>query len=54
MWDEDVLTEGDVFYLPGAHTAIVEDDLKCIMFGPDEMHEKELDHAMKKMAKMSE
>jgi hypothetical protein len=52
--NEDLLTEGDIFYLPGGHTAIVEEDLKCFMFSPDKMHGEVLDHAMKKMAEMSE
>lgn len=50
---EELLTEGDAFYLPGGHTAIAEEDLKCIMFSPDEMHGEVLDHATKKMAEMS-
>jgi len=52
--NEELLTEGDLFYLPPGHTAIVEKDLKCIMFSPDEMHGKVLDHALKKMAEMGE
>ncbi len=52
--NEELLTEGDLFYLPPGHTAIVEEDLKCIMFSPDEMHGEVLDHALKKMAEMGE
>lgn len=51
---EDVLRKGDVFYLPGGHTAIVEEDMKCIMFSPDKVHGEVLEHAMGNMAKMSE
>jgi hypothetical protein len=50
---EDRLEKGDVFYLPAGHTAIVEEDMKCIMFSPDKMHGEVLDHAMSNMAKMS-
>lgn len=50
---EDLLTEGDAFYLPPGHTAIVEEDMKCLMFSPDEMHGEVLDHAMKRMAEMN-
>jgi hypothetical protein len=45
---------GDVFFLPAGHTAIVDEDLKCIMFSPDEDHDEVLTHAMNKMAEMSE
>lgn len=51
---EEVLEAGDVYYLPAGHTAIVEEDMKCIMFSPDTEHGEVLDHAMKNMAKMSE
>lgn len=50
---EDRLTKGDGFYLPGGHTAFVEEDLKFIMFSPDQMHGDVLDHAMRNMAEMS-
>jgi hypothetical protein len=51
---EDLLEQGDVFYLPGGHTAIVEQDMKCVMFSPDKVHGEVLEHAMNNMAKMSE
>lgn len=51
---EELLAEGDAFYLPPGHTAVVEEDLKCLMFSPDRMHGEVLDHAMKKMAEMGE
>ncbi len=50
---EEVLEEGDVFYLPAGHTAIVDEDLKCIMFSPNKEHDEVLTHAMKKMAEAS-
>jgi uncharacterized cupin superfamily protein len=51
--NEETLTTGDVFYLPAGHTAVVEEDLKCIMFSPDQDHDDVLTHAMNKMAEMS-
>jgi len=51
---EEVLKVGNVFYLPAGHTAIVDEDLKCIMFSPNEEHDEVLTHAMKKMAEVSE
>ncbi len=51
---EEVLKAGDVFYLPAGHTAVVEEDVKCIMFSPDQDHDDVLTHAMNKMAEMSE
>ena len=50
---EDLLQAGDVYYLPAGHTAIVEEDLKCIMFSPDKAHGDVLEHAMGNIAKMS-
>ncbi len=50
---EDRLEKEDGFYLPAGHTAIVEEDMKCIMFSPDKLHGEVLDHAMSNMAKMS-
>ena len=52
--NEETLTTGDVFYLPPGHTAVVDEDLKCIMFSPDQDHDDVLTHAMKMMAQMSE
>ena len=51
---EEVLKQNDVFYLPPGHTAKVDEDLKCIMFSPNEEHDEVLNHAMKKMAELSE
>ncbi len=50
----ETLKTGDVFFLPAGHTAIVEEDIKCIMFSPDQDHDQVLTHAMNKMAEMSE
>ena len=51
---EDILEGGDIYYLPGGHTAIVEEDMKCIMFSPDKLHGEVLDHAMKNLAAAGE
>lgn len=51
---EETLRTGDVFFLPAGHTALVEEDVKCIMFSPEDTHEEVLTHAMNKMTEMSE
>ena len=51
---EDLLEKGDVFFLPPNHTALVEEDVKCVMFSPDKLHGEVLDHAMSNLARMSE
>lgn len=51
---EEVLSAGDVFYLPPGHTAIVEDDLKLIDFSPEKKFNEVMEHIGKKMAEMSE
>ena len=51
---EEVLSAGDVFYLPPGHTAIVEDDLKLIDFSPENKFNEVMEHIGKKMAEMSE
>lgn len=47
---EEMLSAGDVFYLPPGHTAIVVKDLKFIEFSP----EKELNEVMSHIAKKME
>jgi hypothetical protein len=44
---QEVVKAGDVFYFPAGHTAIVEEDLKIIDFGPG----KELDEVMENVGK---
>lgn len=51
---EEVLTTGDVFYLPPGHTAIVEEDVKLIDFNPTKEFAEVMDHIAKKMAELSE
>ncbi|WP_041746017.1 hypothetical protein [Coraliomargarita akajimensis] len=50
---EDILESGDVFYLPGGHTAIVEEDVKAVMFSPDEQHGVVLDHALRRAQELA-
>ena len=51
---EEVITAGDVFYLPPGHTAIVEEDTKLIDFNPTKEFGEVMDHIAKKMAELSE
>ncbi|MDQ8202314.1 hypothetical protein [Pelagicoccus sp. SDUM812003] len=50
----DSLEKGDAFYLPAGHTALVEEDIKCVMFSPDHTHTEVLEHALSNMAKLAE
>jgi hypothetical protein len=50
---EEVLTTGDVFYLPAGHTAIVEEDIKLIDFNPEKEFAEVMDHIAKKMAELN-
>ncbi|WP_416440572.1 hypothetical protein ACH3O9_11590 [Leeuwenhoekiella sp. A16] len=49
---EETLTEGDVYYLPGGHTAIVKEPIKFIEFSPSKEFKEVMDHVAKKMAQM--
>ena len=49
---EEVLSAGDVFYLPPGHTAIVEEDYKFIEFSPEKELGEVMEHIGKKMAEM--
>ena len=50
---EEVFEEGDVFYAPAGHSAIVDADLKFIDFSPTKEHNEVLAHVGKVMAAMS-
>ena len=50
---EETLNEGDVFYLPPGHTAIVQQDLKFLDFGPEKELDEVMTHIAKKMAEFS-
>ena len=49
---EEVLSTGDVFYMPPGHTGIVEEDLKFIDFSPEKEMGEVMEHIGKKMAEM--
>ena len=50
---DEVLTTGDVFYLPPGHTGIVKKDLKIIDFSPEKEFNEVMTHIAKKMAEFS-
>ena len=50
---EEMLTAGDVFYMPPGHTAIVIKDMKFLDFSPEKELNEVLDHIAKKMAEFS-
>ena len=50
---EEVITSGDVFYLPPGHTAIVEEDMKFFDFSPEKELNEVMEHIGKKMAEMN-
>jgi hypothetical protein len=50
---EETLNEGDVFYLPPGHTAIVQKDLKFLDFSPEKELNEVMSHIAKKMAEFS-
>ena len=51
---EDLLQQGDVFYLPPGHTAIVQEDLQLLDFNPTKEFNEVMTHIGKKMAAMTE
>jgi hypothetical protein len=51
---EEVITTGDVFYLPPGHTLMVEEDMKFLDFSPEKELNEVFEHIGKKMAEMSE
>ena len=51
---EEVVSAGDVFYLPAGHTGIVERDLKYLEFSPEKEFTEVMDHIGKKMAELSQ
>jgi len=50
---EELLTNGDVFYMQPGHTAIVEKDVKLIDFSPEKELNEVLEHIARKMAEFS-
>jgi len=49
---EEVISAGDVFYMPSGHTGIVEQDIKFIDFSPEKEMGEVMEHIGKKMAEM--
>ena len=49
---EEVISKGDVYYLPAGHTAIVQDDIKLVDFNPAHEFKEVMDHVGTKMAEM--
>jgi hypothetical protein len=50
---EETLTEGDVFYLPAGHTALVKEDFKFVEFSPTEQYTEVIAHVGRKMAELA-
>src|SRR3954466_15637792 len=46
---EELLTPGDVFYLPPGHTAIVQKDMKFLDFSPEKELKEVMDHISQKL-----
>jgi len=51
---EEVFEEGDVFYAPAGHTAIVDEDAKFIDFSPAKELDEVFSHVGKRMEELSE
>lgn len=50
---EEILTEGDVYFLSNGHTAIVQEDIKMIEFSPSKEFNEVMTHVGKKIAELS-
>lgn len=48
------LKEGDIFYMPPGHTAVVDEDLKILDFSPEKEFKSLLSHIEEKMAEMNQ
>lgn len=51
---EEVFREGEMFYAPPGHTAVVDEDLKFIEFSPTKEHDEVLGHVGKVIAAMGD
>ncbi len=47
--NEEVLSSGDLFYIPAGHTARVEQDLKIIIFSTIKEHSEVIKHVVQQM-----
>ena len=50
--NEEVLSGGDIYYLPNGHTVIVQEDIKLIEFSPSKEFNEVITHVGKKMAEL--
>ena len=50
---EEILKEGDVFYLPPGHTAIVQKDMQFLDFSPSKELNEVMENVNKRMAELS-
>ena len=50
--NEEVLSGGDIYYLPKGHTAIVQEDIKLIEFSPSKEFGEVMTHVGKKMTEL--
>lgn len=50
---EELLEEGDVFYMPPGHTMVVEKDLQIIDFSPEKEFMEVMNHVKSKMAELA-
>ena len=48
----ETFSEGDVYYMPNGHTAIVQEDVKLIEFSPSKEFGEVMEHVGKKMAEL--
>lgn len=56
IYDEEgevILNEGDLFYMPPGHSAVVLEDLKILDFSPEKGMKQVVEHIEKKVAEMS-
>lgn len=49
---QEMLTDGDLYYLPNGHTVIVQEDFKAIEFSPSKEFNEVITHVGKKMAEL--
>ena len=47
---EEVLREGDLYYMPAGHTGVAEEDLEFVEVVPHEGHQQFLENAQKNLA----
>lgn len=50
---QETVNDGDLYYLPGGHTVIVQEDVKLIEFSPSKEFDEVLEHVGKKIAELS-